>query len=548
MTGPLIPARYQPPLPQDRFLISESPGEEALPMDVLIIGAGPAGLACAIRLKQLAAQDPALGELEIGILEKAPDLGGHNLSGAVINPAPLRALFPDLTDSDFPFFRHVVTQEAVHWLTSATGGMKIPTPPTMANHGNIAISICELVQWLGEQAESLGVNLFPGYPAEALLIDGTQVIGARTVPAGLGRDGEPTGNYAPPTDVAARVTLLAEGTRGPLAQSWRQWQGLKSPNPELFALGVKELWEVPTAPAGIIHTLGWPLPTDAFGGSWLYPMGGNLVSLGLVVGLDYRQQALDVHLLLQHLKTHPLIAPILNGGTLVEWGAKTIPEGGWYALPERFHSAGLLVAGDCAGMVNVPALKGIHYALQAGMLAAEAIAAALKQDDVSAAALAPYTAAIHSSAIGKDLYATRNMRLAFKDGFYVGGFKSVLMTLTNGAFPGGRIPIHADADAPKVPGGPLTSLPPGGIPKLDAVYLAGNQTRDDIPSHLIVGQHIPGAVADFYAAMCPAGVYERQGDALVVNAPNCIDCKATDVLGPRWTAREGGSGPSYKRM
>ncbi|MCG3152639.1 MAG: Electron transfer flavoprotein-ubiquinone oxidoreductase [bacterium] len=546
MAAPFVPARFQAPLPQSHFIVEEAPNEEALPMDVLIVGGGPAGLACAIRLKQLCASDPALGDLEIGVLEKAPDLGGHCLSGAVMNPVALKSLFPDLPESELPL-RTRVDSEAVYLLTGS-GQFKIPTPPTMANHGNYVVSLCEVVQWLGSQAEALGINLFPGYPAESLLVQGTAVVGARTVPVGLDRSGVPTDNYTPPTDVTARVTVLAEGTRGPLAQAYCQWQGLTSTNPQIFALGVKELWEVKAAPKQVIHTLGWPLPTDAFGGSWLYPMADNLVSLGLVVGLDYRQQQLDVHNMLQHLKRHPLIAPILEGGQLVEWGAKTIPEGGWHSLPTRLHGEGLLMAGDTVGMVNVPALKGIHLAMQAGIFAAETIAAALKQDDTTAAALSSYDTRVKESFIGQDMYATRNMRLAFKDGFYLGGFQAVLMTLTKGGFPGGTIAMHADADASRREGAPCSALPEGGMSKLDAVFYSGNQTRDDIPSHLIVGQDIPGEVADFYAAMCPAGVYERQGDALVVNAPNCIDCKATDVLGPRWTPREGGSGPSYKRM
>lgn len=546
MAAPFLPARFQAPLPQSHFIVEEAPNEEALPMDVLIVGGGPAGLACAIRLKQLCASDPAFGDLEIGVLEKAPDLGGHCLSGAVMNPVALKSLFPDLPESELPL-RTRVDNEAVYLLTGS-GQFKIPTPPTMANHGNYVVSLCEVVQWLGSQAEALGINLFPGYPAESLLVQGSAVVGARTVPVGLDRAGAPTDNYTPPTDVTARVTVLAEGTRGPLAQAYCQWQGLTSTNPQIFALGVKELWEVKAAPKQVIHTLGWPLPTDAFGGSWLYPMADNLVSLGLVVGLDYRQQQLDVHNMLQHLKRHPLIAPILEGGQLVEWGAKTIPEGGWHSLPSRLHGDGLLMAGDTVGMVNVPALKGIHLAMQAGIFAAETIAAALKQEDTTAAALASYDKRVKESFIGQDMYATRNMRLAFKNGFYLGGFQAVLMTLTKGGFPGGTIAMHADAEASRREGAPCSTLPEGGMSKLDAVFYSGNQTRDDIPSHLIVGEDIPGEVADFYAAMCPAGVYERQGHALVVNAPNCIDCKATDVLGPRWTPREGGSGPSYKRM
>ena len=296
--------------------------------------------------------------------------------------------------------------------------------------------------------------------------------------------------------------------------------------------------------------MGWPLPRDAFGGSWLYQMGEKLVSLGLVVGLDYRQHTLDVHELTQQLKAHPLFAAVLEGGELVEWGAKTIPEGGFYSLPDRLHGDGLLVVGDAAGLVNVAALKGIHYAMHSGILAAEAIFRALKADDTSTAGLASYDAALRSSYVADDLRRTRNMRQAFKSGFFFGGLKAWMMSLTKGAFPGSRITVEEDAAAPReiatLPAAPTDKK--SAISKVDAVFRAGNATRDDIPSHLIVGKDITGEVAEFYEHLCPAGVYERDGDRVVVNAPNCIDCKATDVVGPRWTPREGGAGPSYKQM
>jgi electron-transferring-flavoprotein dehydrogenase len=297
--------------------------------------------------------------------------------------------------------------------------------------------------------------------------------------------------------------------------------------------------------------MGWPLPKSAFGGSWLYPMGENHASLGLVVGLDYPQANLDVHELLQQLKLHPLIRPYLEGGEMVEWGAKTIPEGGFYSIPDRLHGNGLLIAGDAAGFVNVAALKGIHYAMKSGILAARAIFRALQSGDSSASTLASYDAAIRESYIHQEIYRTRNMRLAFKSGFWMGGMKSMLMSLTGGAFPGGRITVPEDAAEPRKPGEPAGSFKPDNqytFSKVDAVFRSGNKTRDDIPSHLIVGEDIPGDVADFYAHLCPAGVYECEGDKLVVNPPNCVDCKATDILGPRWTPREGGSGPAYKMM
>ena len=319
---------------------------------------------------------------------------------------------------------------------------------------------------------------------------------------------------------------------------------------QIFALGVKEVWDVKKPLERIIHTLGWPLPRDAFGGTFLYPMGPEQVALGIVVGLDARDASLDVHELLQRTKLHPLFRAILEGGALVEWGAKTIPEGGFYALPDRFSGDGLIMAGDCLGTVEVASLKGIHYAMQSGMYAARAILAALKAGDTSAARLAAYDTMLRGSYVVADLRKRRNMRLAFKQGFYLGGVKSVLMTVTGGAFPGGQIHSESDAEEPRKvrPAAPFVPDNTLTFSKVDAVFKSGNATRDTIPTHLVVGKDIPGEVADFYSHVCPAGVYERVGDELRVNPPNCVDCKATDVVGPRWAPREGGSGPKYRVM
>jgi electron-transferring-flavoprotein dehydrogenase len=300
----------------------------------------------------------------------------------------------------------------------------------------------------------------------------------------------------------------------------------------------------------VIHTLGWPLPTDAFGGSFMYPLGPNQVALGLVVGLDYHDASLDVHELLQRMKLHPLFKPQLDGGQLLEWGAKTIPEGGYYALPERRYGDGLLIVGDAVGFVDVPSLKGIHYAMQSGMYAARTAFEALKQGSTAASALAAYDRRIDQSYIVADLYRTRNMRLAFKDGLIIGGAKAGLMTVTGGRFPGGKIDMPEDAATPRVVGPARPFTPDGALTfsKVDAVFKSGNATRDTIPTHLLVGRDVTPELAEFYAHVCPAGVYERVGDELRVNAPNCIDCKATDVLGPRWTPREGGSGPKYRLL
>jgi electron-transferring-flavoprotein dehydrogenase len=549
MAGTVLPVRHQPPLPRERMIVTDAPDAEAIEMDVVIVGAGPAGLACAIELSRLIQKDTeaggSLGETQIAVLDKASALGEHNLSGAVVNPRAFRELFPELQDGDFPF-RDKVGKESVVVLTE-TGSIPIPTPPPMHNAGNYTASISEICRWLGDKAEGMGVNVFPGFPVDSLLVEGQAVRGVRTTPSGQSRDGS---GGEPPTDLTARVTVLAEGTRGPLGQAWRDWQGVKSENPQLFALGVKELWETKVPLDRIVHTLGWPLPRDAFGGSFMYPLEPNLVAIGLVVGLDYKQTTLDVHQLLQRMKQHPYFRKYLEGGEMVEWGAKTIPEGGYYALAERKSGDGVVMVGDTVGFVDVPSLKGIHYAMQSGMFAARAIFEGLKKGDVSASTLSAYDRMVDGSYIRDDMHKSRNQRLAFKDGFFVGGFKAGLMTISGGRIFGGRIEMHADAEVPRKVT-PETPFTPDGkltFSKVDAVFKSGNQTRDDVPSHLIVGQDIPREVAELYVHMCPAGVYELNGDKLVVNAPNCIDCKATDVIGPRWTPREGGSGPSYKRM
>jgi electron-transferring-flavoprotein dehydrogenase len=549
---PLIPAAHQPAFPLERVVLLEPPSEDAISVDVLFVGAGPAGLAGAIELGKLVAEDNrkggALGTVEIGVLEKAERLGDHCLSGAVVDPRAFRELFPNLSDRDFPF-RTRVERERVYLLTRSKA-FPVPTPPTMRNRGHYVASICEMVRWLGEKAEALGVNIFPGFPAASLLVEGSRVVGVRTAPAGLDRDGLPLSGHMPATDVVAKVVVLADGSRGMLTQSYLEWQKIGSSNPQIYSLGVKELWEIKGPLDCVVHTMGWPLDSDTFGGSFMYPLEPNLVAVGLVAGLDSPDASLDVHSLLQRMKTHPFFRSYLEGGQMVEWGAKTIPEGGYYSLPQRRHGDGVLIVGDAAGLVNVPALKGIHYAMYSGMLAARAIFRALKAGDTSASQLAEYDRLLEASFVLQDLYRTRNMRLAFKHGLYKGALRAGLMTLSGGRFPGGGIAIPSDAERARTRASDASFLADGRLTfsKVDAVYRSGNATRDTIPQHLIAPDPVPEALARLYAHLCPAGVYEWVDGKLRINSPNCVDCKATDVLGPRWTPREGGSGPRYQRM
>jgi electron-transferring-flavoprotein dehydrogenase len=548
----------------DAIAAPTDPADERIDVGVLIVGAGPAGLACAIRLGQLLEDAPELadrlGDVPVAVLEKGKAPGAHLLSGAVVNPRGLRRLFRDrLRVDEMPFYGQVEA-ESVLFLTRR-GAARIPTPPTMANHGNYVASLSQLGRWLAEQAETAGATILPETVADKLLVADGRVRGVRTGDKGRGREGEELPNFEPGSDVVARVTVLCEGTQGHLTGAALDRFGLAGENPQVWALGVKEVWKVARPLDRVIHTMGWPLRGGRryreFGGSFVYPMGEDMVTLGMVVGLDYRDAELSVHDVLQELKTHPRIRRILEGGERIGWGAKTIPEGGFVALPRRLHAPGLLICGDGAGMVNVPALKGIHYAIESGRLAAEAAFAALQRGRTpwTPGALAAYDESVRASFIWSDLRQVRNMRQAFGRGFLLGGAIAGMATASRGRFPPGDSRTERDAeqvlfrtDRAKrypAPDGKLT------FDKLSSVFASGNRTRDDQPNHIRIQRRVPIELAEMWVRMCPAHVYELgegQGDGTVdveVSSSNCVQCGAITAKGGRLTPPEGGSGPEY---
>ena len=404
--------------------------------------------------------------MPVAVLEKGKQPGSHLLSGAVVNPVSLRRLFEGrLSTSDMPFAGRV-EHESVYYLTPKRA-LRIPTPPTMHNSGNYVASLSQFGRWLAEQAEEAGATILPETTGHALLVDG-RVRGVRTGDRGRGRAGEELGNFEPGSDVHARVTVLAEGTQGHLTGVALDHFGLQGDNPQVWALGVKEVWKVAKPLDRVIHTMGWPLRGGKkyreFGGSFVYPIGDDMVTVGMVVGLDYRDAELSVHDLLQELKTHPLLRKLLDGGERVAWGAKTIPEGGFVSLPRQLHAPGILICGDGAGLVNVPALKGIHYAVESGRLAAEAAFAALQPGEAVGrrGALAGYDEALRESFVWSDLKQVRNMRQAFGRGFWLGGAMAGAMTASRGALPAGRRGDGARRRPGADPHRPREELPGGG--------------------------------------------------------------------------------------
>jgi electron-transferring-flavoprotein dehydrogenase len=570
--GKVVPAAFPPPVDSQKEFVKRGldAEDELIEVGVAIVGGGTAGLACANRLLQLLADDPEtmerLGEVPVAVIEKAKTCGGHNLSGAVMRPGPLEELFPEMTREQWReegFAYGEVNKEAVYVLPNRRTKLRIPPPPPQHNHGNEVVSVSALARYQQRQAEEAGAYILTETAATQLIVEDGRVVGVRSGDKGRGKDGEPLSNFEPGTDIKAQATVLAEGCWGHITgAAIKEFDLAEGREPQVWELGVKEVWKVPRPLDRVIHTLaGWPLKISAkyhqIGGSWMYPMkdsktGEDLVSIGFIIDLDYADATTSAHDLLQQIKTHPLFKDTLEGGKRVAWGAKALPAGGYWAMP-KLSMPGAVLLGDAAGMVNLASLKGVHYAIKSGILAAESIYAALRRGESS---FESYEQAVEDSIIGKDLWEQRNTRQPFSKGLIQGGPLVNMMIATKGRFPGGRWSLHRNDAQPMFIGDTKDSYPkPDGkytFDKLSSVFITGNATRDDAPNHIRVQTHVPREIAETWSWMCPAGVYEIPEDApehgpvdVIVNYTNCVQCGAITAKGGRLTTPEGGDGPLY---
>ncbi|MCB1562264.1 MAG: electron transfer flavoprotein-ubiquinone oxidoreductase [Alphaproteobacteria bacterium] len=538
---------------------------DSIEYDAVIVGAGPAGLACAIRLKQI---DP---EINVCILEKGSEVGAHILSGAVLEMRAFEELFPDWRNMDGVPLHTQATWDRFLFLTEKTA-IKLPLPPQMRNHGNYIISLGNLTRWMAMQAEALGVEIFPGFAAAELLCNEEgAVIGVATGDMGLDSQGNKTDGFEPGMEIHARQTILAEGCHGSLTKIAAKRYDLRAASdPQTYGLGIKELWEIEPGkhtPGSVIHTIGWPMDRKTYGGSWIYHLEDNLVSIGFVVGLDYQNPYLSPYEEMQRFKTHPAIRPLLEGGRRVAYGARALSEGGLQSIPKLAFPGGLLI-GDSAGFLNVPKIKGNHTAMKSGMVAAETLAAWLAANkDVWGVECGAYPDAIRQSWIWSELKKVRNIRPGFHKGLWVGLLNAVFETLTGGLAPW-TLKNHADhAQLQKAAQAQKISYPkPDGMitfDRLTSVSFSGTNHAENQPCHLqLVDPSVPVAVnlkeydepAQRY---CPAGVYEIVKDEagqsrLQINAQNCVHCKTCDIKDPsqniNWVPPQGGDGPNYPNM
>jgi electron-transferring-flavoprotein dehydrogenase len=572
--GAHAPSEFPPPVDSVKeFIKRDLDGEdERIDVGVAIVGGGTAGLATANRLLQLLGDDPEmmerLGEVPVAVIEKAKTCGGHNLSGAVMRPGPLQELFPEMSREDWRRERFAfgeVTKESVYILTSAKSKLRVPIPfvPNFKNHGNEVVSVASMARFQQRKAEEGGAYILTETAATQLIVEDSHVVGVRSGDKGRGKDGEPLRNFEPGTDIKARVTVLAEGCWGHLTgAAIKEFNLSDGREPQVWELGVKELWKVPKPLDRVIHTFSQPWPMKIsrkygqLGGTWLYPMkdektGDDLVSIGFVVDLNYRDATTSAHDLLQEFKTHPLVRGILEGGERIAWGAKALPGGGYWSMP-KLSMPGAVLVGDGGGMVDTAALKGVHHCIRSGILAAEAIYASLKGEKP----LSAYEEAVEQSSIGKELYQVRNARQAFQKGFIKGSLLAGPAIMSKGKVPPGRQAWHRDDEEPMFVGDTRKGYPkPDGkytFDKLSSVYISGNATRDDAPNHIRVRKQVPREIAETWRWMCPAGVYEIPDDApesgpidVVVNYTNCVQCGAITAKGGRLTTPEGGDGPLY---
>jgi electron-transferring-flavoprotein dehydrogenase len=553
--------------------------------DVVIVGGGPAGMACALRLSQLidahnaSHPDSQLSKENIYVLEKAREIGQHCLSGALLDPRSMRELLPGF-EKEAPIEAEV-SREAVYFLTR-NSQFKLPiTPPPLRDHGNYVISLNRFVKWLGGKVEEAGITVFTGFAASELLVEGERVIGVRTDDKGVDKQNQPKSNFEPGYDLKSKVVILAEGTRGSLTkQLIGRFQLDHDRNPQTYGQGVKELWEVPAGrivPGQVIYTMGWPLTSKEYGGAWIYGGRDNIVSLGFVTGLDYPDPRLDPQRVLQEFKRHPLVRKLLEGGKMIRYGAKSLPYGGWWAIPP-VSGNGWMILGDSAGFLNSQRLKGIHLAIKSGMLAAEAALDCLLKSDFSTAATASYAQRVENSWIKTELWKVRNFHQGFEHGFWHGMVHAGLQQFTGGRGLRARYAATSGHERMKK----LSQLPRDGgaeahllgnakgdgkltFDKLTDLYHSGTKHEEDQPAHLVIHdtqicnircvQEYGNPCQHF----CPANVYEMveagdvpSGKRISLNPSNCVHCKTCDIMDPyqiiTWVPPEGGGGPNYDGM